>query len=211
MPGRHVLKEGKGCVMQNVEISAEFRAANGKGIARQLRMSGQIPAVLYSRGKATSLSLSLSHVQKVFHSHAGSHAIFRLKVSGLPESRDNVMALVRDVQRDPLTGRIMHLDFFELSEKDMVRNRVPVEIVGEVPVGVKLGGVLEHHVREVMVECLPAAMPDHIKLDASGLGINDSVHVRDLPPAPGLRIIDSPDTVLVHILPPRTESPAFSG
>ncbi|MCL4461367.1 MAG: 50S ribosomal protein L25 [Nitrospirae bacterium] len=194
--------------MQNVELDAEFRASNGKGFARRLRMAGQIPAVLYSHGKATSISLTLAHVQKAFHSHAGSHAIFRLKLSGTSDGKASAMALIRDVQRDPLTGRVMHLDFFELSEKDMVRNRVPVEIVGEVPVGVKLGGVLEHHVREVTVECLPAAMPDHIKLDASTLGLNESFHVSDLAALPGLRILDSPDTVLVHVLPPRTEAPA---
>jgi large subunit ribosomal protein L25 len=194
--------------MQNVELDAEFRSSNGKGIARRLRMAGQIPAVLYSRGKATSLSLNLAHVQKAFHSHAGSHAIFRLKVTGTSDGKGSVMALIRDVQRDPLTGRIMHLDFFELSEKDLVRNKVPVEIIGETPAGVKLGGVLEHHVREITVECLPAAMPDHLKVDASTLSMNESFHVRDLPAMPGLRVLDNPDTVLVHILPPRTEAPA---
>jgi large subunit ribosomal protein L25 len=194
--------------MQNVELDAEFRSSNGKGFARRLRMAGQIPAVLYSRGKATSISLNLALVQKAFHSHAGSHAIFRLKVTGSSDGKGSVMALIRDVQRDPLTGRIMHLDFFELSEKDLVRNKVPVEIIGDTPIGVKLGGVLEHHVREVTVECLPATMPDHLKADASNLGMNESFHVKDLPVMPGLRVLDSPDAVLVHILPPRTETPA---
>lgn len=192
--------------MQNVEIKAEYRANNGKGVARTLRRAGQIPAVLYSKGRSTSLSLQLSHVQKIFHTHAGSHSIFQLEVSGRPEGSATAMALIRAVQRDPITGRILHLDFFELSEKDLVKNRVPVEIVGEMPVGVKLGGVLEHNVRELMVECLPSVMPDHLKLDASGLGINATFYVRDLTPIPGLQILESPDTVLVHILPPRTEA-----
>ncbi len=192
--------------MQNVEIKAEYRANNGKGVARTLRRDGRIPAVLYSKGKSTSLSLLLSHVQKIFHTHAGSHSIFQLEVAGRPDGAGTAMALIRAVQRDPITGRIMHLDFFELSEKDLVKNRVPVEIVGELPIGVKLGGVLEHNVRELMVECLPSVMPDHLKLDASSLGINATFYVRDLPMVPGLRILESPDTVLVHILPPRTES-----
>lgn len=192
--------------MQNVEIKAEYRRNNGKGVARTLRREGKIPAVLYSKGQSTSLSLQLNHVQKIFQTHAGSHSIFKLEVAGRPEGSENSLALIRAVQRDPITGRIMHLDFFELSEKDMVKNRVPVEIVGEMPIGVKLGGVLEHNVRDLMVECLPAVMPDHLKLDASHLGINATFHVRDLPAISGLRIMESPDTLLVHILPPRTEA-----
>ncbi|MHB8422136.1 MAG: 50S ribosomal protein L25 [Leptospirales bacterium] len=192
--------------MQSVEIKAEYRGNSGKGVARTLRREGRIPAVLYSKGHSTSLSLHLNHVQKIFQTHAGSHSIFQLEVAGRPDGSEKSMALIRAVQRDPITGRIMHLDFFELSEKDLVKNRVPVEIVGEMPIGVKLGGVLEHNLRDLMVECLPAVMPDHLKLDASNLGINATFHVRDLPAIPGLRIIESPDSVLVHILPPRTEA-----
>ena len=90
--------------MQNVELDAEFRSSNGKGFARRLRMAGQIPAVLYSRGNATSISLNLALVQKAFHSHAGSHAIFRLKVTGASDGEGSVMALIRDVQRDRNIG-----------------------------------------------------------------------------------------------------------
>lgn len=193
--------------MKNQELKAEYRSENGKGVARTLRREGNVPAVLYGKGKATSITLQLSHVQKAFHTHAGSHAIFKIEISGLKDGSGQRLALVRDVQKDPITGKILHLDFFELSEKDLVRNRVPVEVVGNIPTAVKQGGVMEHNVRELMVEALPADMPDHIKIDVSHLELNQSYHVRDIPPIPGVKLLESPETVLIHIMPPRAEAP----
>ncbi len=193
--------------MQNPVVEAKVRNNSGKGVARTLRREGLIPAVLYGKGKNVSLSLSLSHVQKLFHRHAGSHAIFQIELDGMQGEKTR-LALVRDVQRDPLNGRILHLDFMEVSSEDLIKNRVPVEIVGEIPVGVKMGGTLDHNVRDLMVECLPAIMPDHIKVDASMMNFNDSFHVRDLPVISGIRILDNPDTVLLHLVPPRTEAVA---
>ncbi|MHB1562675.1 MAG: 50S ribosomal protein L25 [Leptospirillum sp.] len=191
--------------MQNPVVEAKVRNNSGKGVARTLRREGMIPAVLYGKGKTVSLSLTLSHVQKLFHRHAGSHAIFQIELDGV-QSDKTKLALVRDIQRDPLTGRILHLDFMEISSDDLVKNKVPVEIVGEVPVGVKMGGTLDHNVRELTVECLPAVMPDHIKVDASMMNLNDSFHVRDLPVISGIRILDNPETVLLHLVPPRAEA-----
>ncbi len=191
--------------MKNQELKAEYRSENGKGVARTLRREGHVPAVLYGKGKSTPITLQLSHVQKAFQTHAGSHAIFQIEIAGLKDETGRRLALIRDVQRDPITGRILHLDFFELSEKDLVRNKVPVEVVGNIPVSVKQGGVMEHNVREVLVEALPADMPDHIKVDVSHLDMNQSYHVRDIPPVIGLKILESPETVLIHIMPPRAE------
>lgn len=196
--------------MENPLIEAKIRKEAGKGFARSLRRDGRIPAVLYGKENSLSLSLQLSLIQKLFHRHAGAHAVFQIELDEAP-GKSTRLALVRDIQRDPLNGRILHLDFLEISPKDLVKNRVPIEVVGDIPLGVKMGGTLDHNVRELTVECLPASMPDHIKVDASSMNMNDVFHVRDLPVISGIRILDNPDTVLLHLVPPRTESSPTEG
>ena len=191
--------------MDHSRLKVSLREKNGKGVARSLRRTGHIPAVVYGGGKSRALSASLKDVERALHTHAGKNALFDLEIHGGPEVR-TALTLVRDIQRDPITGTILHLDFFEVSEKARIRNKVPLEVIGEAPAGVKKGGTLDFVMRELHVECLSFQMPDHIKVDVSGLDINQTLHVRDITLPPGVKVLDDENSVAVHIIPPKAEA-----
>ena len=187
------------------DVAAEIREHAGKGVARQLRRQGKIPAVLYGQGECLLLTLDPSVVTGIVRGHGGSTALITLNISG-PTSKSTRTALLRDYQVDPVTGEILHADLFEVSMTKAIRIKVPVSLVGGTPAGVKEGGVLHHNLRELQIECLPSAIPDSIDVDASGLQINQGIHIRDLTPREGLRFLDEGDQMVVSVAAPISEA-----
>ncbi len=187
------------------EMVAEVRERTGKGVARQLRRKGKIPAVLYGQGECLLLTLDPAAVTKILKAHAGTTALIALKIEGASGGPTRT-ALLRDFQLDPVTGEVLHADLFEVSMTKPIRVRVPVHIVGGVVAGVKEGGVLHHNLRELHIECLPTAMPDHIEVDASPLLIGQGIHVRELPPHAGVKVLDEPDQMVVSVAAPMSEA-----
>lgn len=191
--------------MQKIEIEGEQREQSGKGWARKLRVQGKIPAVLYSAGKSRKITLNPKDVQRVLHSTSGGNTLISLKL----EKGDNTaehLAILRDYQIDPITDSVLHADLFEISMKDKISVRVRVEITGEVPVGVKNGGVTQQILREVEIRCLPAEIPDHIRIDASQLDIGGAIHVRDLDLGQGIEILEEKEQTLVSVSAPISEA-----
>ncbi|TMQ62359.1 MAG: 50S ribosomal protein L25 [Candidatus Eisenbacteria bacterium] len=165
--------------MAIVSLEAARRADVGKGVARKLRAGGRVPAVYYGRGEdSIPLTISLKELESVIHSAEGSNVIVDLKVSGdKPKDRK---ALIREIQRDPVAGLILHLDLQHISLTERITVQVPIVLLGT-PIGVKdAGGILEHLLREVEVECLPTEIPSKLEVDVSGLAIGDSLHVSDI-------------------------------
>lgn len=191
--------------MQRVELEVDVRKDAGKGVARALRRQGRLPAVLYHAGASVLLSADDKAVEKLFHTGAGEHVLITVKINDGAKQRDCV-AVVRDCQRDPITDRILHVDLFEISLDKPLRVEVPVHVMGEVPVGVKEGGVMHHHLRQVEVECLPLAVPDEIRVDASSLQINQSLHVSDLVVDPAIRMLTPGDQVVVSVAAPMSDA-----
>jgi large subunit ribosomal protein L25 len=185
------------------EMAAEIREQSGKGVARQLRRSGKIPAVLYGQGECLLLKLHPAAIIGILRAHAGSTALITLTVTG--SSKGTRTALLRDYQVDPVTGEVLHADLFEVSMDKVIRVKVPVNVIGGVAAGVKEGGVLQHNLRELHIECLPAMIPDHIDVDASQLDIGQGIHVRELPSAEGVRVLDEPDQMVVSVAAPISE------
>jgi large subunit ribosomal protein L25 len=185
------------------EMAAEIREQAGKGVARQLRRSGKIPAVLYGQGECLLLKLDPAAIIGILRAHAGSTALITVTISG--SSKGTRTALLRDYQVDPVTGEVLHADLFEVSMDKAIRVKVPVNVIGGVPAGVKEGGVLQHNLRELHIECLPAMIPDHIDVDASALEIGQGIHVRELPGAEGVRVLDEPDQMVVSVAAPISE------
>lgn len=202
LSGWQTFKEVK---LEHSKLKVSVRESSGKGVARTLRRAGNVPAVVYGAGKSTSLTASLKDIEKSLHTHAGRNGLFDLEITD-GQSKRTALTLVRGIQRDPITGKILHLDFFEVSEKAKVRNRVPLEVTGSLPLGVKKGGVLDFVVRDIHIECLSFQMPDHIQIDASNLDINQTFHVKDLSLPPGVTVLDEGDAVLIHVIPPKAES-----
>lgn len=187
------------------DLSAEVREQVGKGAARQLRRKGKIPAVLYGQGECLLLTLNPETVTKVLHSRGGSTALISLSIAGATSNAART-ALFRDHQVDPVTGEVLHVDLFEVSMNKAIRIKVPVSLLGGMPAGVKEGGILHHNLRELHVECLPAAIPDAIEVDASALLIGQGIHVRELTPKEGVKFLDESDQMVVSVAAPMSEA-----
>ncbi|MFQ5580456.1 MAG: 50S ribosomal protein L25 [Nitrospiria bacterium] len=189
--------------MQKVTIQGERRTKTGKGVARRLRFSGKIPAVIYSEGKSALLTLSPEEVEKVLHSASGENTLINLQITG--EKKDTSdsgehVAILRDFQKDPITGKILHADLFEISMTEAISIMVHVEVIGETPIGVKTdNGALQHNMREIEIRCLPTLIPDHIQVDASALEVGQSIHVKDIPVAEGITLLADPNLVVVSV------------
>jgi large subunit ribosomal protein L25 len=182
--------------MAIVPLTGSLRERSGKGPARQARLAGRIPAILYGHGQAAlSVAVETRDFINAMRQIEGGNMIVSLKLDGGERT-----ALVREVQRDPLTHEILHLDFQEVSLTEKVRVEVNVRLVGS-PAGVKEGGILEPITRQVEVECLATAIPDGLDVDVSALGIGDSVHVRDLQSL-GIVILTDPDQTVATVVPP---------
>jgi len=187
------------------ELAVTVREQAGKGAARQLRRSGQVPAVLYGQGECVLLTVNPDELVKILKSHAGSSALLALTINGA-KAKPNRNALIRDYQVDPITGGLLHADLFEISMDKPIRVKVPVHVVGAVPAGVKEGGVLHHHVRDLHIECLPAVLPDQIEVDASSLGISQGLHLKDLAKVEGVRFLDDADQMIVSVAAPISDA-----
>jgi len=187
------------------DLTVAVREEAGKGAARSMRRSGKIPAVLYGQGECLLLTVNPDELIKILKSRAGSTALISLTVNGA-KSKPNRTALLRDFQVDPVSGAVLHADLFEISMSKPIRVKVPIKVIGGVPAGVKEGGVLHHNMREVHVECLPAALPDHVEIDASSLTIGSGVHLKDLGAREGVRFLDDPDQMVVSVAAPMSDA-----
>jgi large subunit ribosomal protein L25 len=179
------------------KLTAERRDDHGKGVARKLRAAGRVPAVLYGHGQETqALSVDAHDMFRVLHTSAGANVLVDLKVD-----KDEHLVLPREIQRNHIKGTIVHVDFLVVSRTETIQVNVEIVDVGEAP-GVKQGGVVDHHLREVLVECFPQDVPEHLEADVSGLDLNDVLHVSDLVAPEGVTILTNPEeTVLAVIVP----------
>ncbi len=185
---------------------AEVRTQSGKGAARQIRRTGKIPGVVYGQGRSSMIQLDPKVIQKILIAQAGSTGLISLNVQGAGEAQ-RYNAVIQDVQQDPIEGFLLHVDLLEVSMDKLVRVKVPVHVAGSVPIGVKRDkGVLHQPMRELHVECLPNAIPDEIKVDASELEMNQGIHVRDIQAGEGLKILDDPDGMVVNVAVPISEA-----
>jgi large subunit ribosomal protein L25 len=159
-----------------------------------------VPGVLYGAGvEPTSIHMSGQDLLHLFHQGA---SLVDLEVDGKTH-----LVIPRDVQRDHLRGRYIHVDFFAVSRTEKVTLTVEIRETGEAP-GVKTGGVIEHHLREVDIECMPGDVPDGIEADLSGLELGDMLRVSDLIVPTGVEMLSDPETPVISIVTPavlRTE------
>ncbi|MCU0641695.1 MAG: 50S ribosomal protein L25 [Candidatus Margulisbacteria bacterium] len=190
--------------MHKIELEATKREEAGKGLKKS-RSAGMIPAVIYGK-KLKPLSIAVDRklfVKNILRSEAGMNAIITLKIAG--EKTKEIAALTHEVQRNPLTDEILHVDFRHIVMDEAIRTKVRIELTGT-PIGVKdSGGVLVHGLREVEVECLPTDIPGHFTVDVSALSINDSLHVSDLAKTAKVKIVSNPTEMIANCSPPTKE------
>ncbi len=187
------------------DLAVNVREKSGKGAARQLRRDGKVPGVLYGQGECLLLTIEPEPLVKILKSQAGSTALISLTISGA-KSKPKRTALLRDFQVDPVVGNVLHADLFEISMEKPIRVKVPVHVIGGTPAGVKEGGILHHNMRELHVECLPAALPDYIEVDASPLNINQGIHLKDIAKREGVRFLDDSELMVVSVAVPMSEA-----
>ncbi len=180
------------------KLQAELREGTGKGVARKLRQSGRVPAVLYGHGNdAVSLSVDSKELYHLLHTGAGSNVLVDIVVDGTDH-----LAMPREIQRDAIRGSFWHVDFLEVSRDRTISVDVPIHVVGE-SVGVKQGGVLEHHLWDLHVECLPGDVPEGIEVDISALEVGDSLKVSDLAVPAGVSVLTGPDESVLAVVVPQ--------
>ncbi|MBI5633022.1 MAG: 50S ribosomal protein L25 [Nitrospirae bacterium] len=188
--------------MEKMSIQAEIREGQGKGAARSLRRSGKVPATLYRAGNAQSIQLVRKELAKLINSVAGEQVMVDLQFA----DGVNKLALLKDFQVDPVRSELLHTDFFEVSLTESIKITVHVATHGE-PVGVKRdGGILQHPLREILIECLPDQIPGKIDIDISKLEIGQSIHVSDLKLEEGIKILTDAHDVIVNIVEPVEEA-----
>jgi len=187
------------------DMKVTSRNKVGKGVARALRREGKIPGVLYGQNKSLALTLEPLEVRKILHSESGSNAVLNLNISGGDGDMKRT-AMLRDYQIDPITGAILHADLFEVAMDKPVRVRVPVAVTEGTPIGVAEGGVLQHNLRELHIECLPGEIPASIVVDPSSLRVNQGIHVKEVPVGSGCRILDDPNMMVVSVVAPISEA-----
>jgi large subunit ribosomal protein L25 len=180
------------------KLKAERRDRTGKETAHKVRAAGRVPAVVYGRGmEPLHVSIDSRELFHLLHTDAGVNVLVDLRVDG-----DHFLALPREVQRDLIKGRFIHVDFLRIARDEKITVEVPVHVVGESH-GVKEGGVVEHHLWDLQVECLPTDVPTHIDADITKLGINESLKVADLKAPDKCTILTSRDEVVVSVVPPQ--------
>ena len=177
-------------------LNAEPRTEIGKGAARRLRRAGRIPAVVYGHDEPQSLSVEAREFHKEFHTVSESTLI---KLKFAKKSRQ---VLIKDYVEDIRTGDILHIDFYEVEKGRKVHTRIALELEGS-PVGVREGGVLEHSLYEVDIECLPKDLPEHLVVDVSNLATGDSLHIGDIAVPPGVTILNDADQTVAAVTLPR--------
>jgi large subunit ribosomal protein L25 len=186
------------------KLTAERRDDHGKGVARKLRAAGRIPAVLYGHDQDTvPLSVDARDMFHTLHTSAGFNVLVDLMVDGTEH-----LVLPREVQQNHVKGSIVHVDFLAVSRTEKIQVDVEVIAVGEAP-GVKQGGVVDHHLREVAIECFPQDVPEHLEADVSRMDLGDTLHVSDLVAPRGVTILTSPEEAVLAVIIPavlRTEA-----
>lgn len=201
--------------MERIDLETQLREEKGKQLVKRLRQEGFIPAVVY-KGGGDSLSLKLSQKDftKVIGTKAGTNVIINLKISGkaqidkkaAKETKDKTV-MIKEIQRNPVRGDIIHVDFNEISLTEASKFKVKLEPKGEAA-GVKEGGTLERIIWEIDIECLPTQIPEKLQVDISNLKIGDSVFVKDIIPVEGVKILQEPSLIAMSVKPPFVEKVA---
>jgi large subunit ribosomal protein L25 len=185
-------------------LEAVRRDQFGKNNATRLRMKGQIPAVVYGgeSGKAESLAVDPKDLLKILHSQSGANTLITLKLAGAADAK----VLVKEYQLHPVFQKLLHADFYRVAMDKALRVTVPIQLTGESR-GVKAqGAVVDFVHREMVIECLPGNIPEHITVDITPLMLHDGVRVRDLDGGGQWKALSEPEMLIVHLVAPKTEA-----
>jgi len=180
--------------MEKFSLNVVKRDARGKGGARELRRSGLIPGIVYRGGDSVAVQIATKELSQFISKTAGEQVLVNLEFQD-----GSKMAIVKDYQKDPIMGDLLHVDFQEISATEEIEISVHIVTTGE-SIGVKRDkGILQFGIREIEIECLPDKIPGHVTVDVSNLLIGQTIHVSDLKLGEGIRVITDPGELIVAV------------
>jgi len=187
-------------VAENV-LSAETRSGTGKGVNRKLRAGGRIPGVVYGKKREPqAIQLDPTALEKLLRgSGAGLNTLIDLSVGGRTDT-----VLVKELQRHPVLGAFWHVDFYQVDLTRKITVAVPIHFIGKAR-GVEFGGILDHPLRELEVECLPRAIPEFVEVDVSNLEIGQAIHVSEIVLPEGVEVKTDPMLPVASVVLPAAE------
>lgn len=187
--------------MEKVVLEAKKRTEINKASRSALRKEGKVPAIIYSKHhEPLPLSISEREIHPLVFTSKTS--LISLNVEG-QEEQD---CIIKDVQFDPVTEKIVHVDLLGLKKGEKIQIEVPVQLVGN-PIGIKEGGILQHNLHKLEIECLPTDIPEHLEIDVTNLKLGSSIHVSDLS-FENIVILNLPDAMVASVTHPKVEKEA---
>ena len=187
-----------GGTMAEKVLNMTVRSDFGSAASRRIRKEGNIPAVVYGHQEAQHFLVNRREFRAAFK-HISESEIITLKVD-----KSDMQVLIKDYQMDIVRGELLHLDFYEIEKGKKLRTHLPIRLHGT-PVGVREGGILEAPLHELEIECLPKDLPESIELDVSDLQSSAALHVRDISPPDGVKILTHDDQVLAAVTHAKAE------
>jgi large subunit ribosomal protein L25 len=179
-----------------VELKAEVRGLTGKNKVNKLRAQGKLPVNLYGNNTdAVSLIIDTREFERIMRAHTGANFIMKLAMDG----RDNASVIVKEIQRHPTRDELLHVDLLSVALDEKITTSVPVHLVGN-SIGVREGGMLQHGIREMQIEVLPADLPEFIEVDTTNLVAGQSIHSGEVPLPANIRLAGSEDEVVATVM-----------
>jgi len=179
-------------------LEAEIRQQAGKGVARKLRAAGKVPGVVYGAGEAaTAIAVDRRQLTHVLATDAGLNVLIDLKVGS-----DTYLTLARELQRDALRGDIKHVDFVKIDRNTAIEVDIPIHVEGD-SIGVREGGVVEHHIWSIKVSCKPGNVPESITADITSVGLHEHFKAGDLTMPAGVELLTDPEENIITIATPQ--------
>lgn len=191
--------------MEMQELVIRRREGTGKGVARRLRRAGALPAILYGAAAPMPITVDPRSILRIIHGHEGTTQLLSLKLEGGGGGDGERLAVIREMQFDPVTERLLHVDLQEVSADRPITVRVAVHVAGEAAGVREEKGILGLVLHELEVACLPRNIPEHIVADVTAMRIGDVLTVADLVAPEGVRILNDPGQAVVTLSPPMAE------
>ncbi|MFC1703230.1 50S ribosomal protein L25 [Candidatus Omnitrophota bacterium] len=190
--------------MDEIQLTVQSREEAGKNKVNALRKQGFIPGVVYGEGKkAASVKIDRKSFIHLLHSQHSENIIISLSIQSDAKKEKDRTVIIKEMQLDPVTDEILHIDFNQISLTKVITVKVPIEAKGE-PIGVKQeDGSLEHNIWELEIECLPTQIPEKFEVNVSELKIGDAIHVKDLTIPDGIKVKQDVEAVVLSVIPPR--------
>lgn len=196
---------------KQVTLSARHRTDVGRNSVKQLRARGYVPANIYGhKDQPANLEINAREIAKLLARAVGENILVELQIEG-DAGATTKLSLIQEVQHHPVRRDILHVDFLEVATDEVLNTEVPIESFGEAD-GVKnYGGLLEHSLRLLHIECLPKDLPEIISVDVSALGLNQALHVRDLILPAGVKATSDADLTVFIVAESKTEAEPVAG